>query len=57
VRYFVAFLILLVAFLVSAPLMPMSGRMWGRLIVLGLLLYAAAQERCSWHWITCRPSP
>jgi drug/metabolite transporter (DMT)-like permease len=46
VRYFVAFLILLVAFLVSArrsPMPRMPGRMWGRLIALGLLLYAAAQ--------------
>lgn len=46
VRYFLAFLILLAAFLIGlrkAPAVPLPRRMWGRLIVFGLFTYAIAQ--------------
>jgi drug/metabolite transporter (DMT)-like permease len=46
VRYFVAFLILLAVFLVGVrktPAAPLPRRMWGRLIVFGLVTYAVAQ--------------
>jgi drug/metabolite transporter (DMT)-like permease len=46
VRYFVAFIILLAVFLIGArtrPAAPLPRRMWGRLIVYGLVMYAVAQ--------------
>jgi drug/metabolite transporter (DMT)-like permease len=46
VRYFLAFLVLLVAFLVSshhAPFPTLPRRGWGRVIIFGLLLYTVAQ--------------
>ncbi len=46
VRYFLAFLILLVVFLVTARRAPapvLPRHMWGRVIIFGLLLYTVAQ--------------
>src|SRR5574340_692176 len=46
VRYFLAFLILLVVFLVTSrrsPPISLPRRMWGRVIIFGLLLYTVAQ--------------
>jgi len=46
VRYFLAFIILLIVFLVGArkrSVTPFPRRMWGRVVIFGLLLYAVAQ--------------
>jgi drug/metabolite transporter (DMT)-like permease len=46
VRYFLAFLILLIVFLVSSrrtPTPALPRRTWGRVIIFGLLLYTVAQ--------------
>lgn len=46
VRYFLAFLILLVVFLIRGrrpPSPTLPGRTWGRVVVFGLLLYSVAQ--------------
>jgi drug/metabolite transporter (DMT)-like permease len=46
VRYFLAFLILLMVFLIGlrrGPASSLPRRMWGRLIIFGFLMYAVAQ--------------